>query len=193
MRTHMKSLSRTFLIFGLFALTTSARAQVGAGGFQVTKINKNMISAPAIAYVGGEQITQNQRDLWLAAEAEFTSTAEVADDVTFRYFILVAGKVLTGEVTHMNLMAGRGLRSVMFASPKVLLRANGGRPVTTGSIANITVQIVQGGGVKDEANLVRAPAQWYNGLPQLAGLLLNKNDTPFGPLYWDHYEQIKPR
>ena len=28
-------------------------------------------------------------------------------------------------------------------------------------------------------------------MPQVAGLVLNKNETPFAPLYWDRYEQIK--
>ena len=29
-------------------------------------------------------------------------------------------------------------------------------------------------------------------LPAVAGFTLNKNETPFAPLYWDRYEQIKP-
>ena len=39
------------------------------------------------------------------------------------------------------------------------------------------------------------PAQQPSGtatLQQVPGLLLNKNETPFAPLYWDRYEQIKP-
>jgi hypothetical protein len=39
---------------------------------------------------------------------------------------------------------------------------------------------------------VRARPQWYSGLPAVAGFTLNKNETPFAPLYWDRYEQIKP-
>src|SRR6185437_9675014 len=124
----MKLLLRTLLIFSITAVASSVRAQGAAGGFQITKINKNMITSPQYSYVGGEQITTNQRDLWLAIDTEFNSTVDVADDVTFKYFVLVGGKVLTGEVTHMNVMAGRGLRSVMFVSPKVLLRFNSGRP-----------------------------------------------------------------
>jgi len=27
----------------------------------------------------------------------------------------------------------------------------------------------------------------------MSGFVLNKNETPFEPLYWDRYEQIKPR
>jgi len=28
-------------------------------------------------------------------------------------------------------------------------------------------------------------------MPQISGFVLNKNETPFAPLYWDRYEQIK--
>ena len=99
--------------------------------------------------------------------------------------------MLTGEVTHMNVPAGRENRSVMYVPPKVLLRFNGNRAVTLSSVANIAVQIVQQGTVKSELSLERAPANWFGTLPQANGLLLNKNETPFAPLYWDRYEQIK--
>jgi len=36
---------------------------------------------------------------------------------------------------------------------------------------------------------VRVPPQWF---ATLAGFVLNKNETPFAPLYWDRYAQIKP-
>jgi hypothetical protein len=42
-------------------------------------------------------------------------------------------------------------------------------------------------------SLTRAAAQWYKAIPALSGLVLNKNETPFAPLYWDRYEQIKGR
>jgi hypothetical protein len=33
--------------------------------------------------------------------------------------------------------------------------------------------------------------QWFNALTKVSGFLLNKDQTPFAPLYWDRYEQIK--
>jgi hypothetical protein len=47
--------------------------------------------------------------------------------------------------------------------------------------------------VKAEASLNRAAPQWFATLPQVSGFVLNKNQTPFAPLYWDRYEQIKSR
>jgi hypothetical protein len=40
---------------------------------------------------------------------------------------------------------------------------------------------------------VRAQPQWYANMSQVSGFVLNKNETPFAPLYWDRYEQIKGR
>jgi len=46
--------------------------------------------------------------------------------------------------------------------------------------------------VMHELSLVCAPPQWFAALPPIAGFVLNKNETPFAPLYWDRYAQIKP-
>ena len=55
------------------------------------------------------------------------------------------------------------------------------------------VTLVQGGAVKAELSLTRAPAQWFAALPPITGFVLNKNETPFAPLYCDRYAQIKTR
>ena len=189
----MKTIRLPLLVIAMLCFASSTHAQTNAGAnFAITKITKNLITSPQFSYTGAQQYVANQREPWLEVEVEFTSTAEVTDDLTFKYYIAVNGSVLTGEVTHMNVMAGKGNRSVMYVPPKALDRLNGGRPVTSSAIQNITVQIVEQGAVKDEANLTRAVAKWYAALPQVPGLLLNKNETPFAPLYWDRYEQIKP-
>lgn len=188
----MKTLPALSVVICALGLATSIQAQGTAGAFQVTKITKNLITTPQFSYSGAQQYTANQRDLWLEVEVEFTATAEFTDEVTLKYFILENGKVLTGEVTHINVAAGKGNRSVMYVSPRVLARYNANRPVTPTSIQNIAVQIVQQGAIKDESSLARAAAQWYAALPQAPGFLLNKNETPFAALYWDRYEQIKP-
>src|SRR3954466_7804758 len=99
-----------------FLIASTAFAQAPAGGatsFGITKINKDLITMPQYGYVGGLQITANQRDLFLQVETEFSASGEPADDVTFKYFISLNGKVLTGEVVHTNVLPGKGLRSVI--------------------------------------------------------------------------------
>ena len=163
-----------------------------ASEFQIARIRPSFVSTPQFAYTGAEQIPTNQRDRWLQVEVEFAATPEFTDELTFKYFILLNGRLLTGEVTHTNIAAGRDNRSVMYVSPKTIARFLGNRPATPNTVQNIAVQIVQQGAVKDEMSTVRAAPQWYAAMPQLTGFVLNKSQTPFAPLYWDHYEQIKP-
>ncbi len=181
------SLLRLF-IFSVFI----ACAQIGAAAdFQITKITKNLISAPDFSYGGGGQYRINQRDRWLEVEVEFIAAPNWTDELTFKYYVLFNGNLLTGEVTHVNIPAGRENRSVMYVSPRALARFGNNRPIAANSFQNIAVQIVQGGAVKDEVSLARAQPQWFAALPQIPGFVLNKNETPFAPLYWDRYEQIK--
>lgn len=173
-------------------VSSSAPGQTRAAAeFQITKITKNLITAPEFSYTGAQQYQANQRDRWLEMEVEFAAAPAFTDELTLKYFILLNGKLLTGEVTHSNIPAGRENRSVMYLSPRTLARFTGNRPVTPNSVQNIAVQLVQQGAVKSELSLERAQPQWFASLPQVAGFVLNKNETPFAPLYWDRYEQIK--
>ena len=177
----------------LLVVPVVAFAQVRtASEFQIMRIRPDFISTPQFAYTGAEQFQSNQRDRWLEVEVEFVATPEFTDEMTFKYYILLNGKLLTGEVTHTNIPAGRQNRSVMYVSPKTIARFLANRPATPNVVQNIAVQIVQQGAVKDEMSTARAAAQWYSTIPQLTGFVLNKNQTPFAPLYWDRYEQIKP-
>jgi hypothetical protein len=125
------------------------------GAFQITKIAKNLITAPQFNYSGAERYATNQRDRWLEVEVEFT-TSEFTDELTFKYYILFNGTLLTGDVTHVNIPAGRENRSVMYVPPRALERFANNRPITENLFQNVAVQIVQQGVVKAEASLARA-------------------------------------
>jgi hypothetical protein len=185
-------MKRIFSCLTLFlALAGLANAQTRGSDFQITRVTKNLISTPQFTYNGAEQYQTNQRERWLEVEVEFAAAPDFTDELTFRYYILFNGKLLTGEVTHTNIPAGRTNRSVMYVSPRTLARFSDNRPITANMFQNIAIQIVQQGAVKDELSLTRAPAQWFSSVPQVSGFVLNKNETPFAPLYWDRYEQIK--
>jgi hypothetical protein len=175
----------------LLAGSTLAQTRVPVPDFQITKIAPNFISSPQFAYTGAEQYQTDQRDRWLEVEVIFSAAPEFTDELSLKYFILVNGKLLTGEVTHVNIPAARENRSVMYVTPKTLQRLMLGRPITSNVLQNVAVQVMQQGALKSEFSLNRAPAQWYASIPQIGGLVLNKNETPFAPLYWDRYCQIK--
>ena len=100
--------TRTFILICVVVfLAYAAAAQTrGASEFQITKITKNLISAPQFTYTGAEQYQTNQRDRWLEVEVEFSAASEFTDELTFKYYILFDGKLLTGEVSHTNIAAG---------------------------------------------------------------------------------------
>jgi hypothetical protein len=179
------------LVACLLPLAAFAQGRRPGTDFQITKITRSLISAPQFAYTGGQSYQTNQRDRWLQVEVEFTAAPELTDELTFKYYILFNGSLFTGEVTHVNIPAGRENRSIMYVPPRALARFANNRPITENSCQNVAVQIMQQGAVKAEASLNRAAPQWFATLPQVSGFVLNKNQTPFAPLYWDRYEQIK--
>lgn len=184
--------TRALLVVALLIpLVVPAQPPPRRAEFQITKITRNLITPPQYTYTGAQQYQTNQRDRWLEVEVEFTSTPEFTDELTFRYFILVNGKLLTGEVTHTNIAAGRDNRSVMYVAPRTLARVMGNRALNMNAIQNIAIQLVQQGAVKSELSLDRAQPQWFASMPHVGNSVLNKNETPFAPLYWDRYEQIK--
>ena len=186
--------ANALLIFLLFnPLVVFAQAAGTGQEFQITKITKNLISAPQFSYAGAQQYPTNQRDRWLEVEVEFAAGPRLTDELTFKYYILFNGNLLVGEVTQANISTGREKRSVMYVSPRALARFADNRPITTNSFQNIAVQITQQGAVKAEASLARAQPGWFTTVPQVSGFVLNKDQTPFAPLYWDRYEQIKNR
>ena len=179
----------TLIATVVFCVQLSAFGQ--ARDFQLLRIHSNFISSPQFTYTGAEQYGTDQRQRWLEIEVQLAAAPEFSDELTLKYFVLFNGRLLTGEVTHVNIAAGQDNRSVMYVTPRSLQRLMLGRPMTNTALQNVAVQVVQQGAVKDEISLVRAAPQWYVGLPQIAGLMLNKNQTPFAALFWDRYLEIK--
>jgi hypothetical protein len=170
----------------------SASAQTPNGvEFQITKITRHLVATPQYTYGGAQPYNIDQRGRWLEVETVFAAAPEFTDELTFKYYILLNGKLLTGEVTHIHIPAGRELRSVMYVPPQTMTRLMGNRPVAETAVQNIAVLLVQAGAVKSELSLGRAAPRWYASLPAMPGFVLNKNETPFAPLYWDRYMQIK--
>ncbi|HWB59324.1 MAG TPA: Amuc_1102 family pilus-like protein, partial [Chthoniobacteraceae bacterium] len=100
-----------------------------------------------------------------------------------------------GEVTHVNVLKGAGLYSVMYLSPKTVTRVLNGSPAIANSIDDISVQFYAKGKMVGEGTTKpQFQSGWWTSttFTPIDGALLNKNQTPFAPLYWDRYEEIKP-
>src|SRR2546429_1883990 len=155
-------MKRTILISAIIVSASVATAMAqprGAVDFQLLKISTNFISSPQFTYTGADQFQADQRERWLEVEVTFACAPEFADELTLKYFILVNGKFLTGEVTHVNIPAGRENRSVMYVTPRTLPRLMLGPTVTTNAMQNTADQLIQQLALKDEKSAQPAAPQ----------------------------------
>jgi hypothetical protein len=167
----------------------------GGGGAQyaIKTIAPSVILSPEISFTFGPQHPQGQAQQWLEVEVDFESTVPWTDELTLKYYILFANKCLTGQVTHIDVPAGRDLYSVMYVSPKTLARLLNGAQLSPNAIQDVGVQIVKDGQVLTTKSYKPGDGQtqWWQNFPQINGVVLNKDQTPFAPLIWDRYEQVK--
>src|SRR5258708_9428235 len=116
-------MKRTILISAIIVSASVATAMAqprGAVDFQLLKISTNFISSPQFTYTGAEQFQADQRERWLEVEVTFACAPELTDELTLKYFILVNGKLRTGEARHFNIPAGPQVRSSMQVTPTPL-------------------------------------------------------------------------
>src|ERR1051325_860425 len=83
------------LCAGLLAMASPATmAQRLVRDFQITKINREFVTTPVLAYAGGEAAPRGQGGRWLQVEAEFALAPAFTDELTVRYYILFNGNIL---------------------------------------------------------------------------------------------------
>jgi len=159
------------------------------GDVVIDKITPSMQNTPQYELVGGDMHRFRVKQ-WFEIEVEFTTRPAAISELTARYFVLFNGRLLAGDVTHVEIAKGSDHVSVAYVSPKTMETLTAGKPLVPTMIENVWVQLVYEGQVlasKSFKGNVPLP-----NLQQMNGLILNKLDTPFAPLYWDRYEEIKP-
>jgi len=185
--------------FSLLALTLLAYAvpclAVPGAEFAIKKVDLDYPLSPDYAVNQGLNIRWTPQK-WAKMEVTFEAVPDNTDELVFNYYVLLANRLFVGHVTHVNIVKGHDLHSVMYISPKTLLRImQRPTPIPNWPFEQVTVTITKPG--------VAAPlamgnykgqgrVDWWSTLKQEEGFLLNKSETPFAPLYWDYYEAVKP-
>lgn len=191
-----QSLLLTVLATALL-FTTSTVLYAQRTGYEISRISVDTPTSPDIT---SNYAKRSKFEKWIEIEVEFNANSKtkekITDELTFKYYVFFDQvqplTVFTGEVTHVNVPDGRGLYSVMYISPQSLNKILGGRAVSTTSVKHIGIQILKGGQLVAELSTSGAPAgQWWTTAPNVAGALRNKNESPFMPLAWDRYQEIK--
>jgi hypothetical protein len=182
---------KTLLVSAITALAfvyhASAQVPIGPGAVKIGKIEPSGIKSPEYQIQGGPQ-KRSKVGTWLEVEVEFETKPEDIDELTFAYTVMVENKLLDGSVTHVNIPAGKDHYSVVYIAPRALEKLTGGKPLTGASIQNVWVIVNRQGQVLDQKAL--KPGAIPN-LPHVPGMILNKTETPFAPLFYDRYEAIK--
>lgn len=195
-----------------FAILAVASAQTQPTGFEIVKVNPELIKTPDIPG-GPAGKGKGKSQSFLAIDVIFSWQPRepkpplYLDEVTVNYYVLLNNKgmnaedpkaqtLLTGSVTHVSMPQSKELKSVIFVSPRTLEKFfNGKVPPTVNNVvvdAGATIthgdEVVATGGWKAD---LRGKTPWWTEMTATSGLLLNKNQTPFAPLFWDFYEEIK--
>ncbi len=191
-RSSLTALLRPALAVLLLAGVALPAARAQNAGFEISDISPEVMKTPDYQFSLGPRKSEARSQDWVQVEVTFGTEPEFTDEMTVKYYIAINKQLLTGEVTHINVPKGRELRSVMYVPPQTLLRLMGGKNMTGTSFDNIAVQIlVKGQLVAQKSWKGNANDTWFQQVQQIPNLVLNKNETPFAPLYWDRYEMIK--
>ena len=190
-----------FLLVGALPLSAQVNSE-----FQITRIEPSIDITPQLSYSIGPQKNAHSKN-WMEVEVAFswhpTSLAsKVADDVVITYRVLLAnrgtsfprGTLLEGEVTLVSIPARKKSpsRSVMYLSHRSLERFFEGKipSSATSAITDIGITITYQGKLVAQRSL-HAQGEWWESYQPLTGFLLPKSETPFAPLFWDYYEDVK--
>ncbi len=171
------------------AFHATAQVPVGPGAVKLGKVSPAIVKTPDYTLKIGPEKRSKVGD-WLEIEVEFETKAEEIDELTFAYTVQFENRLLDGSVTHVNIPKGREHFSVMYISPRALEKLTGGKAVSAGSIQNVWVVVSKQGQVLDQAAMKNVAIP---NAPHINGLILNKMETPFAPLFFDRYEAIKPK
>jgi len=182
-----------------FALAALTCAALGQAPTPVTMKNVKLEKIlPAIIGTPEFTVTQTvqKRSLpqkWMEIEVEFAiEGVEIVDELTFKFDVLINGKLFPGEVTLVNIPKGKERYTVMYISPRNLDRITAGKQLTASMIENVWVTITKQGqalaamSIKDKTGRLPVP-----NAQQFQGMLLPKSETPFSVLWTDRYEAVK--
>lgn len=204
-------MKKSFVAIALAAaIAAPAFGQANNSGLEITKIESVFEKTPEFSISIGPKRRSNSKD-WLFVEVEFTyepkgpTAPKFLDELTFNYYILLNNRtpaalptLLTGSVVHTAIMPGKGMRSAAFVSPRTIERFFDGKAPANANqaVMAVGVTITRQGQVVAELSTGEGKGrpQWWNQFQQAPpGFVLNKNETPFAPLFSDYFEALKAK
>ena len=186
-----------------YVIYAQQQVQVKAGsGIDLRKITFDTQKTPDIQ--AGNVKTKrvdSPRD-WLEIEVEFEAKDvsprdAVIPEVIFRYYVAMTDKnnqpiVLSGDVTHVNVVAGEKYHSAAYVPPSTLGKYTGDfKRFQASSVKGIGVEILYNG-VRVGGGLEGINSKFWETVAPTPGVL-SRQETPFGLLWIDRYADEKKK
>lgn len=202
--------SRSLLVTAglLFAAAGSALAQRANKDAKIGDPEIETIPSPDIS--SGVSKKFKPKD-WVSIEVslEYSPREEpesgYIDDVVVRWFVLANNPSrnvkylrLSETVQHMNMPVGEEIFSSVYLSPATLRKITGKNGANASDIVAAACEIIIDGVPVGTASTRFSVKDWWKvSSAQVASndnfKLLTKADTPFAPLWWDRYLEIRPK
>ncbi len=183
----MKTATLSILATLALGLQSFAQAPVGPGSVKLGKVSPAAVKTPEYNLTSGPTKRSRAAD-WLEIEVDYETKPDDIEELTFKFTISFEKKLLDGEATYVTIAKAREHFAVVYISPKTIEKLTGGKAFTASAIENVWVEVSKSGLVLDKAS-------WKPGvIPNAAhipGMVLNKDETPFAPLFYDRYEALK--
>ncbi len=197
----MKTLFSTLAVLGLsglFAFAQTQQLQLQVGDVDVKKMEKQTQKTPTFQANGvKDKSIPNPRD-WLEIEVEFQIDGPrdaVVPELLFRYYIGFRDqngnpRVLTGDVKHLNMLAGEEYYSAVYIAPNTLGEITGDfRRFQDSAVEAMGVEVIYNGViVGGKSTQSGSRAKFWQATGTQPGIL-SKSDTPFALLWIDRYAQ----
>lgn len=187
-------ITRLFLPLALMAAMVAPLSAQQAS-VKIDKITPEFDKSPDFTFGDAKKKRWTPQE-WLVVEVTYENPNEIPiPEVTIRFHVTLKSlaansQYFTGEVTYLNIMKGPH-RGVAYIPPSALLMANGGKMPSANDVSQIGVELLDRGRVMAQMNLNSPQSPWWQSGTPITGQIFNKSQTPFAPLYWDYYDQLK--
>ncbi len=196
----MKKLLSVLVVTGLFTALLQAQQQplqLNPNDVDVSKLEVEVQKTPSFGASGvKDKNIPSPRD-WLEMEAEFEVKGPrdaVAKELLFRYYVGFRDQdgqavTLTGDVKHVNVVAGEKYYSAVYVAPSTLGEITGDfRRFQLTSIEASGVEVYFNGVIVQRKSSMAGNAAFWTSTAVKPGILA-KEATPFALLWIDRYAE----
>lgn len=204
MKTTASKLAGCAAALVLFGSSNHADAQQGAVKVDVGKIEVSTPFTPRFTLDGKSAKKRDDQKAWLEVEVVFKADMKAQDDyideIQFDFFVYFDApakdgqrKLYTATVNQINVPKDEELYSVVYVSPTSLGKIFGKDKTINPNDVWVAVEVKSKGAlVGGDATKEKAKKWWQSpSVARVTDVLLNKAQTPFAPLWWDRYPEIR--